>query len=332
MIKLLSVIFSLTPLLAVGEDSYFFDYATKPRVAEKRIEGEVFRITMPIKKLTPPKASYIHAYHQGLGRGRAYQIQVDLAEQPAEDWFPLLKLGDEVIDQGISLNRTEGEAGTSFHVESDDPDKIRRWTRLHGELLKVPEDQIEIDLTKTEDKVDVSSKAAPLADQPKNWDGVAKWQLGQAGSLRLKMEGDSTLFLLNDEKEMFRLKYPEYVAEAILSDDGKSLALSVSSHRGGGGNRATLLRVRPVRGELKIERLLDSHMKLFKGRRWWISNLGAMSNDGTRLLARFGVEPPEGGRIPYRWYTVELASGKILGEGMSIENGKTSPDAGRESK
>lgn len=332
MIRCLLVPLAFFPLLAVGEESYFFTYATKPRAAEKRIEGEVFHMTMPIKKIEPPKASSIYTSHQGLGRGREYQIQVDLAETPAEGWLPLLKLGDDVIDQGIFLSLSEGEGESSFHVQNDDPDKIRRWTRLLGELLKVPADQIEIDLTKVEDKVDASSAAAPPADQPKHWDGVAKWQLGQAGSLRLKMDGDSTVFLLNDEKEVFRLKYPEYVAEAILSDDGKSLAFQVSSHQGGGPNRATLLRVRPAGAELQIDRLLDSHMKLFKGRKWWISDLGAMSNDGTRLLAEFGVEPPGGGRIPYRWYTVELPSGKILGEGISIENGKTSPDARPKSK
>jgi len=111
--KLIIVIFASTALVAIGGESFFFLSASKTKAIEKRIEGEEFHIRIPIKKIDPPKASSIYACHQGLGPGREYQIQIDLAEAPAEDWFPMLKLDDEVIDGGICLSRSGGDGGPS---------------------------------------------------------------------------------------------------------------------------------------------------------------------------------------------------------------------------
>jgi len=72
---------------------------------------------------------------------------------------------------------------------------------------------------------------------------------------------------------------------------------------------------------VKFGRVLVPGKKPPAGNRWWLSDLGAVSNDGKRILAKFGEAVPNSRRFPYRWYTLELASGKILSEGLSIENG-----------
>jgi hypothetical protein len=149
--KLSLAILALTALTAVGEESYFFDRASKAKNFEKRIEGEQLHILIPIKRIAAPKATSIYALHQGLGLGRKYQIQIDLEKTPEKGWLPMLKLGDDVIDGGIYLSLSDKEgASSSLHIESDDPEKIRRWCKLLGTLMEIPEGQIEIDLTNGE--------------------------------------------------------------------------------------------------------------------------------------------------------------------------------------
>jgi hypothetical protein len=166
-------------------------------------------------------------------------------------------------------------------------------------------------------------------DFSEHLDGPAKWELGPAGTLTLKMDGDSTVFLLDGDEEVFRLNSPEYIDEAVVSDDGQSVVLVAMKTRGFGSDFATLVSVRPSADGVKVTRVLESGKKLFGGRDWWISELGAVSNDGGRILAKFGVDyPPEDDgstRMGYRWYTLELTTGKILSEGLTIENSKSSP-------
>jgi hypothetical protein len=199
--------------------------------------------------------------------------------------------------------------------------------QMLGTLLKIPEDRIEIDLSIPEDDADPSETAPKPQpdDRPKDLEGDAEWKFGSIGTLSVRVKGDSTVFLLDGDQEVFRLESPEYVKAARLSDDGKTLAFVAMKHTGGGSDFAALVRVQTIAGKLKADRILDSRMRLFGDRRWWLSDLGAISNDGTRILAEFGVDAPDGRRMSYRWHTVELSSGKIQGEGMTLENGKTSP-------
>lgn len=166
-------------------------------------------------------------------------------------------------------------------------------------------------------------------DFSEHLDAPAKWKLGSAGILTLKMDGDSTVFLFNGEKEVFRLDSPEYIDEAVVSDDGVSLLILAKKKEGFESKFATLVSVRPAADGVKVIRVLESGRKLFEDRNWWISELGAVSNDGTRILAKFGVDyPPDDDgstRMGYRWCTLELATGKILSEGLTIENSKSPP-------
>lgn len=157
-------------------------------------------------------------------------------------------------------------------------------------------------------------------------EGPAKWQFGQTADLSLRMWGGSTLFLLNGDQETFRLNAPEYVQAAVLSEDGKTLVLVVMKSTGSGSDFSALLRVQPDGKNLKVGRVLESGQKLFDGRRWWLSELGAVSNDRARILAKFGVDAPESNRMAYRWHTVDLAHCRILSEGLTMENARKPPN------
>lgn len=164
-------------------------------------------------------------------------------------------------------------------------------------------------------------------DFSRHLDGPALWELRGAGKVSLKMDGESTVFLQNGDQEVFRLKAPEYVENAVLSENGSSLMISVSKTEDGGSNFAYLVRVQAEAHKVKVDRVLEDGQKLFGERRWWISELGAVSNDSTKVLAKLGVmgemEPDGSTRVFYKWYTVEVLTGKILSEGLTMANSKT---------
>ena len=147
--KLLATLLCAIPLLAFGEESYFFTLAGKP--TGQRIDGPNLHLVLPIQKLDPPAASSITAFHQGLGPDREYQIQVNLKSVPKKEWMPMLKLGEEIIADGISVSRPDDPRfASSFSLEGDDPEKIKQWCEILGGLLNVPKARIQIDLTKAE--------------------------------------------------------------------------------------------------------------------------------------------------------------------------------------
>src|SRR5688500_11712031 len=150
---LLPILLAIVPLLASGqgEESYFFKSIKGPRATESRIEGNSLHLVIPIQKIDPPKASGIFAGYAGLGPGRGYFIQIDLAEPPAKDWLPMLKLGDDVLTKGMSLGRSDRpDVPSTYTIETDDPEQAHRWCRLLGKLLKLPQKLIDIDLTNPE--------------------------------------------------------------------------------------------------------------------------------------------------------------------------------------
>ena len=145
--KLILTLIASIPLLAFGGESYFFTISGEP--TGQLIKGERLQLELPIRKIDPPEASSISAFHQGLGPGRKYQIQVHLKESPLKGWVPMLKLDEEIIINGITVARpADPKFASSFSLEADDPKKIERWCQLLAELLKIPKDHIEIDLTK----------------------------------------------------------------------------------------------------------------------------------------------------------------------------------------
>jgi hypothetical protein len=146
---LLAILLAVLPVVVCGEESYFFTIAGKP--SGERIEGNTLHIAQPIHRIEPPEASSIIAFHQGLGPGREYKIQVNLRESPEKEWMPMLKLGGEIIMEGVTVARpNDPRFASSFSLESDNPEAISRWCQLLREVLKVPGDRVQIDLTEAE--------------------------------------------------------------------------------------------------------------------------------------------------------------------------------------
>ena len=107
--KSLLALLTFAPLLALGEESYFFKYPKGGPKREIRIEDSKLHAITPIEKMPPLKAASIYASHAGLGKGREYQIQIDLVDKPEGNGVPMVKLGDEVITGGIYMSMSPGD-------------------------------------------------------------------------------------------------------------------------------------------------------------------------------------------------------------------------------
>lgn len=165
--RLLTILLAVLPVVVCGEESYFFTIAGKP--SGERIEGNTLHIAQPIHRIEPPEASSIIAFHQGLGPGREYKIRVNLRESPEKGWMPMLKLGGETIMEGVTVARPKDpRLASSFSLESDDPVTIRRWCQLLRDVLKVPADRVQIDLTEAEPDGAGQVDTAPVSKSEDN--------------------------------------------------------------------------------------------------------------------------------------------------------------------
>jgi hypothetical protein len=205
---------------------------------------------------------------------------------------------------------------------------------LLGELLEIPEDRIDVDLAKRSGRGGEPSaesqepegggdgQAGDVLEYGAIWylDGESEWKLkgGPAITLReSKEEGIS--FHASDGEELFRLEKHELVREMVRSPRGRVLLFEVSNDDGFGG---CVLRVSAEEQEAKFERILVyPKTPLFGGKRWWISDLGAVSDDGDVVLARFGWQPQKSGKTSYEWQTWSVRDAKRLGKGLQIANG-----------
>ena len=145
--KLAAFLLGLLVHAAAAGDSYFFAFEGETEPSKTWIEDDHLGMMMKIRKIDLPEAKYISAYHTGLGEGRNYKIQVHLKSLPEQGWMPMLKLGDDVIILGISVERPHQENfAASFSIENDNPEKITAWTAALAKLLKVPDEAVNVNL------------------------------------------------------------------------------------------------------------------------------------------------------------------------------------------
>lgn len=145
--KLIPILFFAWCSMTSAQESYFFktlDTTAAPRVS---IKSDELIMAIGIKKIPPPKASAISAFHQGYGGNRDFQITVTLREKPAKKWNPTFKLGDDIFFFGVSVQTpNEPQFAPSFTIESNDPKKIHQWVSILAKLLSISDDNITVDL------------------------------------------------------------------------------------------------------------------------------------------------------------------------------------------
>ncbi|BDS07331.1 hypothetical protein NT6N_23710 [Oceaniferula spumae] len=136
--------------MLLASDCYFFTWNGRQKLSSVAIEGDQLNMTMKakIKKLELTKAKSIIAYHQGLGVGRKYQIQINLTEAPAKGVFPMVKIGDDIIIERVSVSGGGNSGlGSTISIEGDKPEQIKKWVELLRVYFKLPKEKVSIRLT-----------------------------------------------------------------------------------------------------------------------------------------------------------------------------------------
>ncbi len=134
-----------------GGESFFF-VIQKDGVEEISIKEDRLLMEVPIKKVSPPRATSIAAFYQGYDNGRTYKIQVNLAQHPEKGWIPSFKLNNKVFLHGVTVSRhSELKFSSAFSIESDSIEEVLQWTKALSQLLKIPEQKVDVDLEKPED-------------------------------------------------------------------------------------------------------------------------------------------------------------------------------------
>lgn len=137
--------------ISQAEETYFFELKPQEK-QEFSMEGDMFVYKVATKKIAPPKATSIAAYHLGAGEGREYTIQINLADKVERGWIPAVKIGKDVLAEGVSISRPDDERfAHSLDIVSSDPEKIKTWVKHLAALFELPADKVVIDLEKKED-------------------------------------------------------------------------------------------------------------------------------------------------------------------------------------
>ena len=117
-------------------ESYFFRAHEE---VNRKIEGGNLVVSYAIQKVEF-KIILIEAYHQGLGEGRKYQIEVHAPGIGSKIGPPSLKLEDDLLTNLKYLSYADGRQ--TMTIESDDRKKIEKWVAALRRLSGLPETKI----------------------------------------------------------------------------------------------------------------------------------------------------------------------------------------------
>ena len=136
-----------------SSESYFFRLDGVAEEALIQIENGMLVTKRPIRKVDY-KITSIDAYFQGLGKGRAYQIEIHGLGIAPKVSPPLLKLDSAVL---TNLKFLYSEGRQAMTIESDDPKLIRKYVAALRALSGLPDSKININLKRTEPQVGSSA-------------------------------------------------------------------------------------------------------------------------------------------------------------------------------
>ncbi|MBL9117524.1 MAG: hypothetical protein JNJ83_21140 [Verrucomicrobiaceae bacterium] len=144
-----------------------------------------------------------------------------------------------------------------------------------------------------------------------------------AGDYLLKTELTGEGFTLKDQTgaTLLERKEKQRVTEKKLSPNAEVALLRIDKFEKNFGWYRGLVRVRVSDKGLVVDELWDTGTDLFPGRRWWVSEIGALSDDGEVALLKLGISGENNGPIEYSWQTWQLNPAKQLGSGLTVANG-----------
>ena len=132
---LLSIIF-LTSV--VRAESFFFTLPEEPDLSTAKIDGDQMHLTVTLQRLPIPKAGGIEVVW---AEDEQILARVYLAEEPAQGWFPFIKLENQII-QVSTVTRMGPQFASYFEIKFFDWEKAVSTAKALGKLLKLPDDRV----------------------------------------------------------------------------------------------------------------------------------------------------------------------------------------------
>jgi hypothetical protein len=134
--KILIVFILMCHVALSKPESYFFRAHEE---LNSKIENGNLLVAYAIQKVDF-KIILIEAYHQGLGEGRKYQIEIHAPGIGSKIGPPSLKLEDDLLTNVKYLAYTDGRQ--TMTIESDDRKKIEKWVAALRRLSGLPETKV----------------------------------------------------------------------------------------------------------------------------------------------------------------------------------------------
>ncbi len=166
--------------------------------------------------------------------------------------------------------------------------------------------------------------SAVLADEP-------TWTLSGGKTLRLDKSGDTQKLIDSSGAVVAQFAAGEDVYGAVVSEGHTCLLVLLFVERLGkrsadrrGFDYGYLLRVTSDSSGWHTTRLFEHATPPMNELHRFISELGAVSDDGKIALLKFGAANREQTpyTMDYTWQTWELDTPKLLGTGLKLEHGK----------
>jgi hypothetical protein len=146
--KILIVLILMCNVALSKSESYFF---REHEEVSRKIENGNLVVSYAIQKVEF-KITLIEAYHQGLGEGRKYQIEIHASGIGSKIGPPSLKLEDDLLTNLKYLAHADGRQ--TMTIESDDRKKIEKWVAALRRLSGLSETKVVLKLDrKTEQAV-----------------------------------------------------------------------------------------------------------------------------------------------------------------------------------
>lgn len=160
---------------------------------------------------------------------------------------------------------------------------------------------------------------------------TSEWTLANQHRVQLKMVGKNTVIEDGRGKLLLEVKAPDYLNQVCQDPKGGCLVFAIWNTKDGRGSDYTaLVLIRAVESGLKVSRVFESGDHAVSKDRWWVSELGAVSESGERILAKFGEMLGGSGSVTYRWQTWKVSPPTRLGIGLQISNGQTEDKPGEQ--
>lgn len=173
-----------------------------------------------------------------------------------------------------------------------------------------------------------------LAERPHRWKWAAAtvWKMADGQTIKIGDEGGK--IETTTGKVLERLKDLENVFQVIQSQNKQALLLQVMKRRpksksaspdaGEGYDYVALMVIRLKGGSgksvLEASRVLSQEALTFSQADRWVSELGAVDEEGRRALIKVGEmhQKPGERKMDYTWQTWDLATEKKIGDGLSL--------------